>query len=65
MQIEYHYGYKNLAEKLRKCSFNIASSSPRYFRPFNLNNTTTIISYENTKTPTKGLYMGWLYAQKV
>jgi FkbM family methyltransferase len=64
MQIEYHYGYRNLTKKLRECGFNIASSSPRYFRPLNLNNTTMFTSDGKIRKPTKGMYIGWLYAQK-
>ena len=65
VQIEYHHGYKNLAKKLKKCGFNIALSSPKYFRPLNLNDTTMLISDGNIKAPTGGMYIGWLYAQKV
>jgi hypothetical protein len=64
VQIEYHYGYKNLAKKLEGCGFNIASSSPKYFRPLILNDTTMLISDGNIKAPTGGMYIGWLYAQK-
>jgi hypothetical protein len=64
VQIEYHYGYKNLAKKLEGCGFNIASSSPKYFRPLILNDTTMLISDGNIKTPAGGMYIGWLYAQK-
>jgi FkbM family methyltransferase len=30
--VEYHYGYKNLQEKLEKCGFNIKVISPIYYR---------------------------------
>jgi SAM-dependent methyltransferase len=65
VQIEYHYGYKNLARKLEKCGFNIASSSPKYFRPLILNDTAMLVSDGNIKAPTRGMYIGRLYAQKV
>jgi FkbM family methyltransferase len=65
VQIEYHYGYKNLARKLEKCGFNINSSSPKYFRPLILNDTTMLVSDGNIRAPTRGMYIGRLHAQKV
>lgn len=49
MQIEYHYGYKNLKEKLEKSGFTVSITDPTY----TVNN-----ELKNPK-----MYAGWLYAK--
>jgi hypothetical protein len=35
IQIEYHYGYRNLELRLRQCGFRVRVDGPVFFRPFN------------------------------
>ena len=37
MMIEYHYGYKNLKEKIEKCGFKVSATRPRIYRSDLLN----------------------------
>ena len=70
IQIEYHYGYKNLQKKLEKCGFKVSISPPKYFRAFNVNNTTVSIFKEQNsskyimsqKPKNPKMYIGWIYA---
>ena len=51
IQIEYHYGYQNLQEKLEKCGFRISITKPSTFRtPLGMNSR---------------MYIGNLYAEKI
>jgi FkbM family methyltransferase len=65
LQIEYHYGYKNLKEKLGKCGFHVALTEPRYFRPLNLNAVTVLVSSESIKQDSGNMFIGWLYAERL
>jgi FkbM family methyltransferase len=51
IQIEYHYGYKNLKEKLEECGFKVSVTIPK-FNPRHIIN-----SPQNPK-----MRVGWLYA---
>ncbi len=48
IQIEYHYGYMNLYERLKEIGFDISVTRPCY--------------RENRFAKDKDMYMGWLYA---
>lgn len=48
IQIEYHYGYKNLKTKLENCGFKVSITSPQYY-----------LSYKAKKPHA---YVGYLYA---
>lgn len=48
IQIEYHYGYKNLKSKLESCGFKVSITNPKYSW-----------NYEAKKPH---MYFGWLYA---
>jgi len=50
IQLEYHYGYKNIKNKLEKCGFKVSITKPI----FNLN-------YEASESK---MYIGFLYAKK-
>jgi len=70
IQIEYHYGYKNLKEKLEKYGFNVAVTQPQYCKSFDLNRTSASIYKENSsseyimskKPKNPKMFVGWLYA---
>jgi len=49
MQIEYHYGYQNLKEKLETCGFNVDVTRPKISRKLK----------ENSKA-----YVGFLLAKR-
>ena len=49
IQIEYHYGYKNLKEKLERCGFKVSVTSPAF-----------IINHQAGKL----MYFGYLYAER-
>lgn len=51
IQLEYHYGYKNIKNKLEKCGFEVSITKPI----FNLN-------YEASESK---MYIGFLYAKKL
>lgn len=48
IQIEYHYGHKNLKSKLEKCGFRVTNTFPLHYRLPKVND----------------LYYGYLYAEK-
>jgi len=70
IQIEYHYGYKNLKEKLEKYGFDVVVTPPKYFKSFHLNTSTVSIYKENNspeyimsiKPKYPKMFIGWLYA---
>ena len=47
--IEYHYGYKNLKEKLEKCNFDVSVTDP---------------SFMINRQAKKSMYFGYLYAKQ-
>jgi len=73
IQIEYHYGYKNLKTKLEKCGFMVSVTAPKFVKSFNYNASTVSINYKNnssnyimTKKPINPkMFVGWLYATKI
>jgi FkbM family methyltransferase len=50
MQIEYHYGYEKLIEKLDECGFNVKYTKPKK-------------GYNKDATDPH-MYLGWIYAEK-
>lgn len=50
MQIEYHYGYKKLIEKLKECDFNVKYTKPKK-------------GYNRDATDPH-IYLGWIHAEK-
>jgi FkbM family methyltransferase len=56
IQIEYHYGYKNLKEKLKKCGFSVLVSGPKY-SPSNRNPFKKMGAAFNE-------YIGYIYARR-
>lgn len=60
IQIEYHYGYRNLKRKLETSNFQVAHTKPRYFRPRNLRKGT--IFYDNVERRNESMFLGWIYA---
>jgi len=49
IQIEYHYGYKNLKEKLENCGFTVTVTDPYYIK---------------NKQAGKSMFYGYLYAKR-
>ncbi len=47
IEIEYHYGYKDLKEKLKNCGFDVTTSPPFFLR---------------NRQSNKSMYFGYLYA---
>jgi FkbM family methyltransferase len=73
IQIEYHFGYRNLKSKLEDCGFDVTCTRPSFFVPFNKNSigkkfVTTdrskSISKYNMNYPTR-MTIGWLYASRI
>jgi len=72
IQIEYHYGYKNLKAKLEKCDFKVSVTDPKYLKSFTLNDTTVSIhnkknssEYVMSKKPMNPKkFIGWVYATR-
>ena len=50
IQIEYHYGYKNLKNKLENCGFKVTVTDPHYIK---------------NKQAGKSMFYGYLYAEKI
>jgi len=50
IQIEYHYGYKNLKNKLENCGFKVSVTDPHYIK---------------NKQAGKSMFYGYLYAKKI
>lgn len=61
IQIEYHFGYKNLKSKLEQCGFDVTCTKPSFFMPFNKNRTTRLIQDGNV-SQFNTMFIGWLYA---
>jgi FkbM family methyltransferase len=59
MQIEYHYGYKNLKEKLETCGFNVSVTRPRAFLLLSSQNT-MLTRYQQRNWQ----HLGYLYAER-
>jgi Methyltransferase FkbM domain len=62
MFIEYHYGYKNIKEKLEACGFEVKVSRPTY-RYAGMSNRTLYFS-GNTTTSLEKAYVGSILARK-
>ena len=50
IQIEYHYGYKDICKKLKECGFKVSVSRPIYNR--------------NVHAEQKDMYIGYIYASQ-
>ena len=50
IEIEYHYGYKDLKQKLEDCGFSITTSPPLFLR---------------NRQSSKSMYFGYLYAKRI
>jgi hypothetical protein len=64
IQIEYHYGYKNLKTKLEKSGFDVRITGPRYFKLKKVDNKETT-RYNNIQSTNDFFLLGWLYANKI
>jgi FkbM family methyltransferase len=64
IQIEYHYGYRNLKEKLENSGFNVTLVSPRYFSPINKNPSTFLFSRGRAVRQYRPMFIGWLCAER-
>lgn len=62
IQIEYHYGYKNLKRKLESCGFRTRITEPRYFKPRIGANTQ--IFFDKLERTSSSYCVGWLYGWK-
>jgi len=51
IQIEYHYGYSDLVEKLKKAGFYLEYTEPKY-------------SY-NKETENPNMWVGYIYAKRI
>ena len=49
--ISYHFGYKNIAEKLRSLGFTVTHSKPRY--------------YHRSQQRPSNMFLGHIYANKI
>jgi FkbM family methyltransferase len=64
IQIEYHYGYRNLKEKLENSGFHVTLVSPKYFLPINKNPSTLLFSRGRAVRQYRPMFIGWLYAEQ-
>lgn len=62
IQIEYHYGYKNLKRKLESCGFHTRITEPRYFKP--RIGTNTQVFFDKLERVNSSYCVGWLYGWK-
>lgn len=66
IQIEYHYGYKNLKIKLENTGFRVFVTEPRLFliRKREKNTSNDITFYDKLQRMDNSFLLGWLYASK-
>jgi FkbM family methyltransferase len=57
IQVEYHFGYKNLKEKLEQCGFSVSVTPPEYLP--------STSNPHAPKTRRKTQYVGYLYAMRM
>lgn len=62
IQIEYHYGYKNLMRKLKGAGFIIDFTPPRFFAP--LNSPERNVHYDNNLRYNSNTFVGWIRAYR-
>jgi len=60
IQVEYHYGYKNLKEKLEKCGFNVSFSRPRAVYIYQSQKQHMLTKYAKGNW----VYVGYIYAKR-
>jgi hypothetical protein len=64
--IEYHYGYKNLKQKLERSGFDVDISLPRYHKRNKVVASQLDIRIsKNTSEADKRSYVGWIYARRI
>lgn len=61
IQIEYHFGYRDLKNKLEECDFEVTCTRPSYFVPMNKNLSTMLVTNGKVSPPER-MYKGWIYA---
>ena len=64
IQIEYHFGYQNLKNRLQECGFDVFCTTPSFFVPINKNRTTRLIMNGNA-SQSNMMFIGWLYATRL
>jgi hypothetical protein len=66
IQIEYHYGYKNLKAKLEDAGFTVRYTRPRYFHLRNRgeNIEHNLKFYDHIRRNDQKFYLGWIYASR-
>jgi hypothetical protein len=66
IQIEYHYGYKNLISKLEEAGFTVRYTKPRYFKLRNRGgiNKNNLKFFDRIKRQDSKFYLGWIYASR-
>jgi FkbM family methyltransferase len=62
--IEYHYGYKNLKEKLEKCGFNVTVTRPVFIPKFDSGTKVKNPSLEKYGLADQNSYDGYIYAEQ-
>lgn len=65
IQMEYHYGYRNIKQRLEKLGFHTLATEPIFFRSFN--KTSSVASYYKDGgygVPVDKLFMGMLFAER-
>jgi hypothetical protein len=67
IQIEYHYGYKNLKTKLEESGFLVHVTEPRYFRirPRSKDESTKLNFYDELNRKENVFELGWIYADNI
>jgi Methyltransferase FkbM domain len=65
LHIEYHYGYKNIKEKLEKCNFRVRVTEPVYFLPPISQKSTTKFYTRDDIKHISSTYYGSLYAERL
>jgi hypothetical protein len=66
MQIEYHFGYRNIKNKLERCGFSVEITGPTYYRDIRVHQSNLNVQVlENYKGRINKGYMGWILAKRV
>ncbi len=67
IQIEYHYGYKNLKSKLEDSGFKVSVTEPRYFRIRQRGKQTenNVKFYDQIRRKDNVFLVGWIYANNI
>ena len=62
VKLEYHYGYRNVMNKLRNSGFLTKATRPRYFKPALNPNSLNVYFAEGRWERINSVYVGWLVA---